>query len=718
MKTYSIGNMDCANCASEVENGVARLDGVNAVRVEFATGRMMVEGDVPFAVLKQRVEALGKTLDQPADPAADDAAAVAQATPGGLVGFWRFLLSRNETRLALIGGALTLLTLLLTVVGLPAAYAGVLYTVAMLIALWPIARSGANNMVINRRFNINLLMTIAAIGAILIGEYLEASTVIFLFAIGEAMEGYATERARRGLRGLMALRPRQALRVDAAGETLVPVETLAVDDTIAVKPGDQIPMDGEVVAGSSAVNQATITGESLPVDKVPGDSVYAGTINGEGALRVRVTHLAQDNTLSRLIRLVEEAQSSRAPVQRMIDRFAAWYTPGVVVLAALVAVLPPLLTAASFTDWLYRALTMLVIACPCALVISTPVSIISAVTAAARQGVLVKGGAFIEALARADVIAFDKTGTLTRGEPVVTEYRATECATDAQDCDLCTEVLALAAAVERGSEHPLAQAVVDAAEGRGAALAEAESVRAMTGRGVQGVVDGRMVTVGSHALFDAEFPHSRQVCAAVNAAAARGQTTLMLHDGSRVSGYIAVADEPRAESAATVSALNTLNLRTVMLTGDNAAAAHAIGASVGVRDVRASLLPEQKVEAVRALRSAGHTVAMVGDGINDTPALAAADIGIAMGGAGSAQALETADIALMADDISRLPYVVRLARMTNRIIHENIVLTFLVKAVFLLLAFLGLTTMWAAIFADVGMLLLVVLNGMRPLTLR
>ena len=711
--------MDCAHCAQELETGVSKLDGVNAVRVDFASATMQLEGDVAFDVLQARAQALGKTLVPP-DAATDEAEY--KPTRGGVIGFWDYLTARGETRLALTGGGLVLLTLLLSLVGLPEPFAALLYTVGMLITLAPIARSGVNGLRINHEFNINLLMTIAAVGAIVIGEYLEGATVIFLFAIGEALEGYTADRARQSIRSLMSLKPTQALRLQGEREELVAVSALAVGDRLLVKPGEQIPMDGVVLTGTTGVNQAPITGESVPVAKGAGDDVFAGTINGEGTLTIEVTRLAADNTLSRIIKLVEEAQSVRAPSQRMIDSFARYYTPAVVVMAALVAFVPPLLFNAPFYDtaeahgWLYRALAMLVIACPCALVISTPVTVISAIAAAARRGVLIKGGAHLEALGTVKAFAFDKTGTLTEGKPAVMGYRSVDCATG-EICALCDDVLALATALERRTSHPLAQAVIAAAQQRALheVYAPAEAVEMLAGRGVRGLVDGRQVTVGSHSLFDAEFPHPAEVCAQVREAEAQGRTTMLLADGERVCGYLALADAARASSQAVIADLNALGLPTVMLTGDNATVAQAVAAQTGVREVRAGLLPEDKVTAVSALRATYGSVAMVGDGVNDTPALASATVGIAMGGAGSPQALETADIALMADDLTQLPFAVRLARFARRLIVENVALSFGMKLIFLVLALFGLTTLWLAIFADVGMALIVTLNGMRPL---
>jgi len=740
MNTYRVHGMDCANCARELETGIAKLPGVQNVRVDFATAKLHVEGDVPFDTLAARAEAFGKTLEADTPRTAESKSAT--SNPGGVIGFLRYLLTRSETRLAIAGGAILLLGVFMALVLNALELANAVYILATLVALVPIARSGLRTLFINHDFNINLLMTIAAIGAILIGETLEAATVIFLFAVGEALEGYTADRARNSLRGLLELAPATATRLtpppftpdpsllisqpspltSQSSESTVPVADLLIGDTTLVKPGERIPMDGTVTSGESGVNQAPITGESVPVHKAHGAEVYAGTINGEGALQIRVTRLAADNTLNRIIKMVEEAQSVRAPSQRLIDQFARWYTPGVVVLATAVALLPPLLFNAPFYStldgtqgWLYRALELLVIACPCSLVISTPVTIISAITAAARRGVLIKGGAHLESLGSVQTIAFDKTGTLTRGQPTLTLARSADCATG-ESCAECDEVLALASAVEKRSAHPLAKAVVDAAGSRGldTRYAPAESVAMLSGRGVQGQVNGKLITVGSHALFEAEHPHSRDLCSWVEAAEAQGQTTMLLCDGDRVRGFIAVADEPRPDSQQVIADLKNLGIQTVMLTGDNAAVAESIGKSVGVNDVRAGLLPADKVDAVKGLLDAQGRVAMVGDGVNDTPALAAATVGIAMGGAGSAQAMETADIALMADDLRQLPYAVRLSRFARSLIRQNIVLSLGLKAAFMLLALAGGASLWMAVFADVGMSLIVTLNGMRP----
>ena len=714
-QTYNIANLDCANCAKELEDGISKLDGVEHAEVDFANMRLIVAGNTDFDKLQKRTQEFGHDLEKTAFKPKR------KVSRGGILGFWDYLLSRNDTRMALIAFFLVIGGVILSyIVG--EAISRVIYTFALMIAVYPIAQKGLNALRINRKFTIDLLMSIAGIGALLIGEYLEAATVVFLYVIGEALEGYVTNRARDSIGALLELQPKEAIYIDNGNEFVVPIESLHIGDLILVKPGERIPMDGIIKEGSGGVNQAPITGESMPVNKNTGDEVFAGSINENGVLTVEVTHLAEDNTLSRIINMVSEAQGQRAPSQRMIDQFAQYYTPGVVVVAAMVAIIPPLffgqplLGTEGHDGWLYRALTMLVIACPCALVISTPVTVISAISRAAKNGILIKGGAHLESLGIIKAIAFDKTGTLTEGRPVVTDVRSIDCDTG-EACPLCDDILALAAALESRSSHPLAQAVVDEAESRHILnrYSHAQDVENMSGRGIKGMIDGQQITVGSHSLFDNDYEHSPEFCKLVEAAEANGNTTMLLHDGDRVRGYIAVADKVRDNSQKIVSQLNKLGLETVMLTGDNPTVAKAVGENIGVHDVRASLLPDDKVNALQDLKQSYGNVAMVGDGVNDTPALAAATVGIAMGGAGTAQAMETADIALMADDLEQLPFGIKIARFARSLILQNVVLAIGMKLIFLALAATGGVTMWAAVFADVGMSLIVTLNGMRAL---
>ena len=709
-ETYRIEGMDCADCALQIEQGVEKLEGVARARVNFSTAVLEVEGSAPAETIRQRVELLGYRLADPAAPR--------RKKPGLLA----HMLQQPEARVLLAGAVLFGLGLLADglLAGIPWLGMG-LQLAALAVAGYPILRSGAVNLWVNRTFNINLLTGLAAIGAALIGEITEAATLILLFSLAEMLEDYATDHSRRALDDLSTLLPEQAVRLTETGEELVPVSALRVADRLLIRPGERVPMDGEVLAGESEINQAAITGESLPAFKSPGAQVYAGTVNGSGALEIRVTRPAEENVLGRIIRLAAEAQAKRAPTERIIDRFARYYTPAVVMLAVLVAALPPLLAGAPFLDpapgergWLYRALALLVISCPCALVISAPVSILSGITAAARRGVLIKGGAAMESLGRLRFLAFDKTGTLTRGLPVVTMHTRVDC--DYPNCAACDDVLALASAVERRSTHPLAHAVVSAAGERGVldAYPPAEGVQVLAGLGLQGEVNGSTVTVGSHRLFHDSPAHSPAACRIATQAEENGETAMLIHNGDQVCGVIAAADEIRPESAAVIGELHRLGCRTALLTGDHAAAAQRVADVLGMDDVRAGLLPAEKLAAIRRLAEQPGGAAMVGDGINDAPALAAATVGIAMGGAASAQAMDTADVVLMADGLGQLPGAVRLSRRVRAIITQNIAFTLAVKLGFVALAMAGITTLWLAVLADTGVTLVVIANGMRP----
>ena len=749
--TLNVTGMDCAECARGIERGVSRLDGVQSCNLSYETAKLRVQGDATRDQIVARVRELGY------DVVAEDGRRTTEDRRDAPPSFVRFLLAQRDTALAVLGAVLILPGLLfhelLPILGvispLPDLLVNGLSIAAMLVAGLPVARSAWRALTINREIGINALMTIAAIGAIIIGAYTEAGLVMVLFAIGEALEGYTMERARNAIRSLMAVAPNEATVMRPCidcrehrgqdgytggacpfcglEEHRVPVSDLRAGETIIVKPGERIAMDGRITSGASSVNQAPITGESVPVDKASGDSVFAGSINGQGALNIEVTRLAADNAISRIIRLVEEAQEQRAPAQRFVDQFAKVYTPAVVVIAALVALVPPLLFGAPFLNpnpatqgWLYRALELLVVACPCALVISTPVSLISAIASGARNGVLFKGGAHLEALSRVRAIAFDKTGTLTAGQPTVVDVRSADCDTcdAAPTCEHRQDLLALATAVERRSEHPLARAVVNSAEqnGLGGKYPAAASVTAMAGKGITGSVNGHDVVIGSHEYFEGVVPHDPAQCDEARAASRAGNTPLMVSADGRYLGYIAVADSVRETSRQALAELKRDGMAgLVMLTGDNAATAQRIAEQVGVTDTRANLLPEHKVEAVKELRGRFGPVAMVGDGINDAPALAAADVGIAMGGGGTAQAMETADVVLMADDLSKLPFALRLSRAAMRTIRTNIGLSIGIKLAFFVVVLLGLGTMWMAVLADVGVSLLVTLNGLRLL---
>jgi Cd2+/Zn2+-exporting ATPase len=566
---------------------------------------------------------------------------------------------------------------------------------------WTAARVGS--------LDINVLMIVAALGAAILGDWAEAATVVFLFALAQALEARTLDRARNAIRALMDLTPADALVRDAGGERRVPVDAVAIGAVIVVRPGEKIPLDGEVAAGESAVNQAPVTGESLPAEKGPGDAVFAGTINGRGALDVRVTRLRRDTTLARIIHLVERAQAQRAPSQSLVERFAAVYTPAVLALAVAVAVVPPLALHGGWDVWLYRALVLLVVSCPCALVISTPVSIVAALAGAARKGVLIKGGAHLEKTSAIRCIAFDKTGTLTRGTPEVVSVIALN-GTDER------AIVALAASVEQRSTHPIAQAILDRAAADGVAVQPAVAASSLPGRGAEGQVGADRVLIGNHRLFEERRLCSADIHERVQALDAAGQTAVVVARNDQAVGIIAVADRPRETGKAAVEMLRAQGVRhIVMLSGDSTGTAKAIAAELGIDEFRAELLPEDKVAAVEALKRAHGAVAMVGDGVNDAPALASADVGIAMGVAGSDAALETADVALMADELLRIPYTLRLSRATVRNIKTNLAISVVLKGAFVVAAVLGVATLWMAVLADTGASIIVIANAMRLL---
>jgi Cd2+/Zn2+-exporting ATPase len=596
----------------------------------------------------------------------------------------------------------------LQLLGAPAALMiGAFVTAAIAGGVFPARRALAS--VRNRDLDINALMLIAVAGAMALGEWAEAGTVVFLFAIAQWLESRSMDRAREAIRALMDLTPPEARIRRGNHEETVPVDRVPIGTVMIVRPGEKIPLDGQVVVGRSDVNQAPITGESLPADKGPGDEVYAGTINGHGALEVAVTRIRRDTTLARIIHLVETAQAQRAPAQQFIDRFARWYTPAVILLAAALAALPPLMAQQPFDVWFYRALVLLVVSCPCALVISTPVSIVSALAGAARRGVLIKGGIHLERLAAVRAIAFDKTGTLTRGKLNVSSVQPANGAT-------AEELLADAAAVETRSEHPVAAAIVDEARRRNLASRVAADVRALPGLGAEGALGGSQVVCGNARLFAERGLLTDDLAAMARAIAETGSSPVLVARDGRPIGAIGVADTEREVAADAIHLLHRQGLRPIaMLTGDQEAAARTVAARLGVDEVRAGLLPEEKVTAVRELRRIHGAIAMVGDGVNDAPALAVADVGIAMGAIGSDAALETADVALMTDELPKVAYAIRLSRATVANIRANIVISLVLKAAFLALAIAGLATLWMAVVADTGTSLLVVANAMRLL---
>jgi Cd2+/Zn2+-exporting ATPase len=566
------------------------------------------------------------------------------------------------------------------------------------------------------RLDMNVLMTVAVAGAWLVGEGAEGAAVVFLFALSELLESWSVGRARRAIAALLKLTPQTALVREADGTSKeVPVAEVAVGTEISVRSGSSIPLDGEVITGDSAVNQAPITGESVPVEKKPGDTVFAGTINGEGSLTVRVTKAASDSTLARIIKLVEEAEEQKAPTQRFVDKFATIYTPAVFVVALLVALLPPLLMGGAWSEWTYRALVLLVIACPCALVIATPVSIVSGLTALARRGVLIKGGAYLEAVGKLRALAVDKTGTITQGRPQVTGITIIGDITE-------EEIMRRAAAIDAHSEHPLAKAVVAAAQSKGITWNESTQYQSVTGRGATAVIDGHPHFIGNHKMAHELGLCSPEIEARLTEIENKGQSLAILghspHEGcaGAILGILSIGDTIRPEAANALTLLHDAGIeKVVMLSGDNQRTVDAIARTAGIDEAHGDLMPEQKIEHIRRLMAEHHYVGMIGDGVNDAPALALASVGIAMGAIGSDTAIETADMALMKDDLTRVAEAIALGRRTLRIIQFNVAFALIVKAVFLILAFTGHTSLWLAILADTGATLLVIMNALRLL---
>lgn len=557
--------------------------------------------------------------------------------------------------------------------------------------------------------NINFLMTIAVVGAMAIGEWPEAAVVIVLFEIAELIEGFSLDRARNAIRGLMAMAPDRAFVRDASGNWVeTDAASVQVGAIVRVRPGDRLPFDGEVTGGQSTVDQAPITGESVPVEKKPGDKVFAGTINHEGVLEFQVTNAYGHTTLDRIIQTVQEAQAKRAPTQRFVDAFARVYTPIVVVLALLVAVALPLILAQPFLPWLYKALVLLVIACPCALVISTPVTVVSGLASAARRGILIKGGVHLENGRKLRVIALDKTGTLTEGKPKVTDFHALHDREEERSKQI-------AASLDAHTDHPVARAISQYWQGERLPV---EAFRSLFGKGVQGKIEGKTYFVGNHKLAEGNGVCCDHVHDVLYALQDQGKTAIVLTDEKEALAVFGVADTLRESSVQALRDLHSLGLTTLMLTGDNEATARKIAHEAGIDEVRAELSPEDKLRSVEELQEQRGHVGMVGDGVNDAPALAKSEIGFAMGAAGTDTALETADVALMEDDLRKVPEFLRLSRKTAAVLTQNIVIALGIKAIFFGLALSGLATLWMAVFADMGASLVVVGNGLRLLRLR
>ncbi|MCA0983131.1 cadmium-translocating P-type ATPase [Halobacillus yeomjeoni] len=688
MQTYKIEGMDCSSCAQTLENHLNKNPDVQEVRVNFSTGKMKIDHRTTVEKIKKEVKRSGFTahLDEKLQEDANTS---------------KFKKEVNT----IFSGLLLAIGFALSFTPVPewisiAAYAG-----AILTGGFKPARS-AFYAIKSKSLDMNVLMASAAIGAALIGEWFEGAMVVWLFALGNTLQDRSLERTRESIRSLVNLTPSEATVKRGDQWVQMPVENISIESTVLIKAGDKIPVDGTVMKGFSSVNQAPITGESIPVDKHTDDPVYAGTINESGSLEVTVTKKAEDTTIAKIIHLVEEAQEKKAPTQAFIDRFANVYTPIVFGLALSIMILPPLLGFGSWGDWFYKGLALLVVACPCALVISTPVAIVSAIGNAARNGVLIKGGTFLEKAGTITAIAFDKTGTLTEGKPKVSHVIPVE--TDP------TELLRIVRTLEDHSNHPIARAIIEYTNERNISSVEADDFATIAGKGVQATIEGEGYFAGKPGLFRDHKVNLSHVAEHIESLEKQGETLILVGTRNRLMGIISVADSIRAITVNAIQTLKGIGINeSVMLTGDHEGTAEKIAGEAGIDRYFAGLLPEDKVTSVKTLQKEGKQVAMVGDGINDAPALATSDLGIAMGGAGTDTAMETADIVLMADNLEKLPYTVRLSRKALAIIKQNIWFSILTKVAALVLIFPGLLTLWMAVLADTGAALIVILNSMR-----
>ncbi|WP_430407465.1 heavy metal translocating P-type ATPase [Hydrogenophaga sp.] len=699
LSVYRIENMDCPTEEGLIREKLQHMPGVQSLDFNLMQRKLTVSHTVPVADLESALHSIGMK-------AVPDAGADIEESPKPSVS------KRQWGLMAIAGVSATVAEVIAFSTGNDSAWPVIaLALVSIATGGWPTYKKGWLALR-SGILNINALMSIAVTGAILIGQWPEAAMVMFLFALAEVIEVLSLDRARNAIRGLLAMAPEQATVQQPDGSWLeVPAKTVAVGQPVRVRPGERIPLDGILESGQSAVNQAPITGESIPVAKAAGDTVFAGTINETGSFVYRVTAEATHSTLARIIKAVEEAQGSRAPTQRFIDQFAKVYTPAVFAVALAVMLVPPLFFGGAWMDWVYKALVLLVIACPCALVISTPVTVVSGLAAAARRGILIKGGAYLEQGRQLRSLALDKTGTITQGKPVVTDV--VRIASDEG------EALRLAASLAARSDHPVSGAVAAHwRDKRGQALAEVDDFESLTGRGVKGRVAGQWYYLGSHRLLQELGIGSAPAETALKKLEGEGKTAIAIASQNEALAVIGVADTVRDSSREAIGELHALGVRTVMLTGDNQQTASVIARDVGIDDARGGLLPQDKLKAIDAELAAHGTVGMVGDGINDAPALAKSSIGFAMGAAGTDTAIETADVALMDDDLRKIPQFIRLSRKTGAILKQNIALALGIKAVFLVLAMTGTATLWMAVFADMGASLLVVFNGLRLLKTR
>lgn len=702
---YRVQGFSCANCAGKFERNVKELPGVQDAKVNFGASKISVYGETSIEELEKAgaFENLKVAPDERRQQASQEGKEVKKEEK---VPFYKKQSTLLYSALFLVFGYLSS-----SVNGDENIVTTLLFVASMLIGGLSLFKVGLQNL-IHFDFDMKTLMTVAVIGGAIIGEWAEVSLVVILFAISEALERFSMDKARQSIRSLMDIAPKEALVRRNGQEIMIHVDDIMVGDVMIVKPGQKIAMDGVVVSGYSAVNQAAITGESVPVAKIVDDEVFAGTLNEEGLLEVKITKLVEDTTISKIIHLVEEAQGERAPSQAFVEKFAKYYTPIIMVIAALVAIVPPLFFDGSWETWVYQGLAVLVVGCPCALVISTPISIVSAIGNAAKKGVLVKGGVYLEELGALKAIAFDKTGTLTKGVPVVTDFTVLNKKMEEK------ELLSIITALEYRSQHPLASAIMKKAEQENISYSDVnvEDFSSITGRGIKGFINGTTYYIGSPKLFKELFvpDFSQEFEDKVRHLQNQGKTAMIIGTEQNILAVIAVADEVRESSKDVIQKLHQLGIKqTIMLTGDNQGTAKAIGEHVGVSDIQTELMPQDKLDYIKQLRSEHGNVAMVGDGVNDAPALAASTVGIAMGGAGTDTAIETADVALMGDDLRKLPFAVKLSRKALNIIKANITFAIAIKVIALLLVIPGWLTLWIAILSDMGATLLVALNSLR-----
>lgn len=765
-KEYIVDGMDCADCALTIEKKLSKLQGIKQVRVNFLSSRLWMELDsdgpdepeifktvtdagyrlrsltperhdilkienllqtetksqirqsleeipdvskVEFNIPEKQVIITHRSsLEKILKVLSAIGISAKIVPPHKDVTFNRSLENKKIVGFTLSSGILAFGGLVGEQFHIPSYLTTTVFALAILLGGYRIALKGLKE-ARQLTLGMNFLMSIAVVGAIILGEWSEAAMVIFLFSLAHLLESYSVQRARQSIKSLMKLTPPTALVKTREGLIDIPVEQVTIGDLLLIKPGNRIPLDGKVTAGSSLVDQAPITGESLPVSKSEGDEVYAGSLNQQGVLEVKVDRPYHDSTIAKIIHLIEEAQSQRAPIQQIVEKFARYYTPVVVVLAFGFAIIPPLFFASSFSEWFYRALVLLVISCPCALVISTPVTLVSALTTAARHSILIKGGAYLENFHHIKILAIDKTGTLTYGRPAVqtvitlNNYSA-------------SEILRIAASIEANSEHSIAQAIVTYARQQKIEPVEIHNFQAIHGRGARADIDGTTFYIGNHKLFEENGWCQEKVHEHIAHIENQRHTAVLVGNNSQLIGVIALADEVRENAASAIHQLKKSGIdKIVLLTGDNEVTAQSICQKLGIEEFYAELLPADKVSTIQQLKARGELIAMVGDGINDAPALATASIGISMGVSGSDTAIETADIVLMKDDLNKIAFLKSLSKKTLRIIYQNIFLSLLLKFAFFVLAIPGIATLWMAVFADMGASLLVIFNGLRLL---